>query len=387
MQNEPVLPGIDVLLTEHLDLVKNKRIGLITNPTGVTSKLQSTVDALYSHPEVNLVALFAPEHGVRGDIPAGEVVDHFVDKKTGLAVHSLYGAAKKPTTYMLQNVDLLLFDIQDVGVRPYTYIYTMAYAMAAAKENNIPFIVLDRPNPMGGELIEGPILLENYTSFIGLYPIAYIHGMTVGELASYFNQEFAIEANLFVVRMRGWSRKLIFEETSLPWVPTSPHVPHARTPFYLATTGAFGELKTLSEGVGYTSPFEYVGAEWIDAELLALALNEQSMDGVVFRPVHYKPFYGAKAGMLLHGVQIFITDLKKYRPVKVQLAILHTVFNLFPDQLIFHPSRLVMFYQAIGTEKVKTMIENGSTLQEIYQECDRGLEAFVKKRKKYLLYE
>ncbi|MBN1478690.1 DUF1343 domain-containing protein [candidate division KSB1 bacterium] len=386
-KNDPVLPGIDILLAEQLDLVKHKRVGLITNPTGITTTLLSTIETLYSHPQVNLVALYAPEHGVRGDIPAGEYVEHFIDKKTKLPVYSLYGATKKPTAKMLKDVDILLFDIQDIGVRPYTYIYTMAYAMVAAQENTIPFIVLDRPNPLGGELIEGPILEEQFFSFIGLYPIPYIHGMTVGELAGFFNEEFEINAQLKVVRMQGWSRDLLFEDTHLPWVPTSPHVPHARTPFFLATTGGFGELKTLNEGVGYTLPFEYVGAEWIDADTLAETLNALSMEGVFFRPVFYKPYYGAKAGIMLHGVHIHITDYTIVRPIKIQIAILKTVHDLYPDQQLFDPARLDMFTKAIGTDKVRMMIEEGRNLTDIVRECEKGLEAFVKKRKKYLLYE
>lgn len=383
---ERVLPGIDVLLSERLDLVRGKRIGLITNPTGVTCTLSSTIDALHAHPDVDLVALYGPEHGVRGDIPAGEPVASFVDVKTGLPVYSLYGATKKPTSALLENVGALIFDIQDAGIRPYTYIYTMAYAMQAAHENAIPFIVLDRPNPLGGEWVEGPLLEEEYRSFIGLYPIPYIHGMTIGELARYFNAEFGIEADLTVVPMRGWRRHMQFAETGLPWVPTSPHVPDARTPIFLATTGGFGELHTLNEGVGYTIPFQVVGAAWLEADRLADALNALGLAGVLFRPMHYRPFYGDHTGQLLHGVQIHVGD-KTFRPVKTQIAILKTVHDLYPEQQIFAPAHLDMFYKAMGTDEIKLMIEEGVDLEDINAACAKGMDDFVKKRKKHLLYD
>lgn len=382
-----VLPGIDVLLNEQLDLIKNKNVGLITNPTGVTAALRSTIDVLHEHPDVNLVALFGPEHGVRGDVSAGERVATFVDEQTGVTVFSLYGATKKPTPNMLNKVDVLLFDIQDVGVRPYTYIYTMAYAMQAAQENGISIIILDRPNPLGGELIEGPILEDQFTSFIGLYPIPYIHGMTIAELARYFNEEFDINAELSVVPMKNWTRNMIFSETGLAWIPPSPHVPHASTPFYLAATGGFGELQVLNEGVGYTSPFEYVGAEWIDASDFADALNRCSLPGVFFRPAHYKPYYGGKQGVQLHGVQIHIIDYHSFLPIKTQVAILKTAHDLYPDKNLFNLARLDMFYKAMGTNKIEQAIKSGMTLDDIYEICGQELDAFVKKRKTYLLYE
>lgn len=382
-----VLPGIDVLLQQKIDLVRGKRVGLITNPTGVTANLASTIDVLHAHPEVTLVALFGPEHGVRGSVPAGEHIAHFVDERTGVPVYSLYGAQKAPSPEMLNNVDVLLFDIQDVGVRPYTYIYTMAFAMQAAQQNNLPFVVLDRPNPLGGELVEGPMLEEEFSSFIGLYPIPYLHGLTIGELASFFNREFDIHANLIVVPMQSWRRNMAFAATGLPWVPTSPHVPHETTPFYLAATGGLGELQVVNEGVGYTSPFEYIGAPWIDAHALAEALNVHDLDGVHFRPVHYKPYYGGKAGTLIHGVQIHVINYQAFRPIKTQLAILKTVHDLYPGQRIFNPLRLDMFHKAMGTDIVDKMIQNDSSLKDIYAACAYGVDVFVKKRKMYFLYD
>ncbi len=387
VDSHPVLPGIDVFLSEHIEMVKNKNVGLITNPTGVTAHLQSTIDVVHDHPDINLVALFGPEHGVRGHIPAGERVDTFVDEATGVTVYSLYGATKKPTREMLQSVDVLLFDIQDVGIRPYTYIYTMAYAMQAAREFNIPIIILDRPNPLGGMLVEGPLLETQYASFIGLYPIPYVHGMTIGELARYFNAEFDINAELTVIPMRGWRRDMTFEQTNLAWVPTSPHVPHTTTPFFLAATGGFGELQVLNEGVGYTSPFECVGAEWINAKELSDALNGYALPGVKWRPVHYKPYYGGKQGLLLHGVQIHITDYAAFLPIKTQLAIIKTVHDLYSERTLFNPARLDMFYKAMGTAKIEQAIKAGQGLDDIYTMCQQGIDSFVIKSKTYLLYD
>lgn len=381
----PVLTGIDVLLFEKMGMIQDKRVGLITNSTGVTHRLQSTVDALFSQPRVQLVALFGPEHGVRGNRPAGSYVETYADEKTGLPVFSLYGKTKKPTAEMLQNIDVLLFDIQDVGVRPYTYIYTMAYAMQAAKERNIPFIVLDRPNPMGGTLVEGPILEEKFSSFIGLYPIAYVHGMTVGELARYFNVEFQIGADLHVVTMRGWRRDMTFDDTGLPWTPTSPHVPQSVTPFFQAATGAMGELQTVNIGIGYTAPFQMVGAEWINGDEWSTALNALNLPGVLFRPLFYTPFYGGKANIDLQGVQLHIIELEQFKPVHTQIALLYTLYHLAPQNNLFS-SDLKMFRLAMGTDRIDQAIIRGDDLETVEALTKIGLYDFMAKRSNYLLY-
>ena len=380
-----VLPGIDVLMAES-HLISNQRVGLITNPTGISLNGQSTIDVLFNHPHINLVALFGPEHGVRGDAPAGAYVPSYEDARTNLPVYSLYGQTRTPTADMLERVDVLLFDMQDVGIRPYTYISTMAYAMQAAATYDIPFIVLDRPNPLGGELVEGPILEEQFSSFIGLYPIPYVHGMTIGELALYFNSEFNIGADLTVIPMQGWRRSLTFVQTGLLWVPTSPHVPHATTPFFLATTGAIGELQTLNEGVGYTFPFETIAAEWIDSYLLAQRLNDLQLAGVFFREISYTPYYGAKKGIRLHGVYIHIADYAIFRPVHTQIAILNTIYSLYPNKGVFNIDRLNMFYKALGTDDIHSAIINSRSLEELETIANNGIEGFLKKRSTYLLY-
>lgn len=382
-----VKPGIEVLLTEQIDLVRGKRVGLITNPTGVTSELVSTIDALHAHPDVKLVALFGPEHGVRGDVFAGEYVADTIDTRTGIPAFSLYGKNRAPTPEMLRDVDILIYDIQDIGSRAYTYIYTMALSMQAAAKQGIPFVVLDRPNPLGGELIEGPILDERFKSFIGLYPIPYIYGLTAGELAKYFNEEYQFGANLIVVPMRGWRRYMLFEETRLPWVPTSPHVPHAQTVFHIAATGCMGELSAVNEGVGYTLPFELLGHTWIDGPQLAAELNAQKLPGVFFRPLHYRPYYFGHKDMQLAGVQIHLTAPQIFRPMLTQLYILAALLKLYPNQNIFNPARVKSFDQAMGTDSVRIRLARGESPAKIYLSWNETLDEYREKRKRYLLYD
>ncbi|NOY61040.1 MAG: DUF1343 domain-containing protein [Calditrichaeota bacterium] len=384
---EKVKLGIDVLLSENIDLLEGKRIGLVTNPTGVCSNLTSTIDTLNMRPDVNLVALFGPEHGVRGDRYAGQNISSYTDEKTGLPVWSLYGKTKKPTRRMLQGIDLLIFDMQDIGSRAYTYIYTMARTMEAARENNIPILILDHPDPLGGELVEGPVLKPAFRSFIGLYPIPSVYGMTIGELALYFNSEFKIDADLTVIPVRGWKRSQIFAETGLVWVPTSPHVPCMETPFYIAATGCIGELQTVNVGVGYTLPFQLVGAPWFDASDLAAELNHRHLPGVLFRPAFYRPYYSTLADQNLQGVQIHIIDFKTFKPMLTQIHILVAMKKLYPSQQIFDQARLAMFNKAMGTDFVWKAIVGGQTAGEIYATFENDITNFMTKRKKYLLYK
>jgi len=384
---QQVKPGIEVLLEERLDLIMNKGVGLITNPTGVDSRLESTVNLLHRTPGVRLVALFGPEHGVRGDAYAGEKVETVYDKATGIPVFSLYGKTRQPTAEMLKNVDVLLYDIQDIGNRTYTYIYTMALAMTAAKEKGIPFIVLDRPNPLGGKLVEGPILDPQFSSFIGLYPIPYIYGLTTGELARYFNVELDIKCNLTVVPMKGWKRTMLYTETGLAWIPTSPHIPHAETPLYCAATGALGELNTINVGVGYTAPFEFVGEEWINADSLARELNQRKLPGVIFRPLHYRPYYGDRQKVALHGVQLHVTDPKKFQPVRTQIHILHALHKLYPERELFATPRTDMCDKAFGTDKIRQAIWDSKRPDDLIAAWYPELQNFITRSKQYYLYQ
>jgi uncharacterized protein YbbC (DUF1343 family) len=383
-----VKPGVEVLVAKHLDLIQGKRVGLITNPTGVTSDLTSTIDVLHGLPQVKLAALFGPEHGVRGDVFAGEKIGHSVDRKTGVPIYSLYagGPLSPPTPEMLKDIDVLIYDIQDIGSRAYTYIYTLALAMQGAAKAGIPVVVLDRPNPLGGNLIEGPVLDEKFKSAIGLYPIPYIYGLTVGELAKFFNEEFGIGADLKVVPMEGWHRGMIFHDTGLPWVLTSPHVPHPETAFYLAATGCIGELQALSEGVGYTLPFELIGQTWIEPDQLAAELNHRHLPGVRFRPLYFRPYYFAHKDQQLAGVQIHLQNPREFSPMRTQLHILAAVLALYPEQEIFNPQRIVSFDRAMGTDQIRLALLRGEAPDAIMANWENDLARYKQKREKYLMY-
>jgi uncharacterized protein YbbC (DUF1343 family) len=323
---------------------------------------------------------------VRGDYSAGAHVEESLDSKTGVPVHSLYGKHRKPTQEMLKGVDVLLYDIQDIGCRSYTYIYTMAYAMEAAAEKGIPVIVLDRPNPLGGELVEGPMLNMDYRSFIGLYPIAYIYGMTVGELAELFNVEYNINCDLTVVKMEGWERWMSFEDTGLEWIPTSPHIPRASTAWYYPATGIIGELNTFNIGVGYTLPFELMATPWIDAEQLADELNGRSLPGVYFRPIHYRPYYLHFENELVHGVHLHIMDRSVFKPVSTQMHILDAIHTLYPEQEIFSEKRKASLDRAFGSDYLRKATLDGKTARDIIASWQDELSAFRDIRDKYLLY-
>jgi len=380
--------GIDVLLKDRLDLIKGKHVGLITNPTGVDQNLNSDVDVLFHHPDVHLVALYGPEHGVRGSEQAGDYVPYYIDEETGLPVYSLYGKTQKPTPDMLKNVDVLLFDIQDVGTRFYTYIYTMALAMQAAAENGIPFIVLDRPNPIGGDKVEGPVLDPAYASFVGMYPIPLRHGMTVGELAELFNREFHIGADLTVVKMKGWKRSMLYDETSLQWVLPSPNMPTLDTAL-VYPGAALIEGTNVSEGRGTTRPFELIGAPFINGMRLADKLNDLHLPGVRFRSAYFTPTFSKFQNQLCGGIQIHVTDRAVYQPVLTGLAIVKTIHDLYPDDFAFREENadgVSYFDQLIGNGWVRRDIENGVALSAIVKKWQADLKAFNKTRAKYLLY-
>lgn len=387
-----VKPGISVLIKEQTNLITGKRVGLITNPTGITPTLVSTADAIAKIKGAKLTALYGPEHGIRGDIFAGDNVETYTDIKTRVPVYSLYGKTRKPIKEMLANIDVLIFDIQDIGSRYYTYVYTMAYAMEAAIENGLPVIILDRPNPINGTLVEGPVLDPNFSSFIGLYPIPIVHGLTIGELAQLFNQEFNIHCDLKIVPLIGWKRNMTFKDTKLPWVATSPHLPQSSTAWHYATTGFIGELHTICIGVGYTLPFEIVGASWINGEKLARELNRQRLPGVRFRPLTFRPYYYIFKDQVCQGVQVHITKLKDFSPVSTGLHILDTIYRLYPERTIFPAdldspgSRLKMFYQAMGSNSVHKMLEQGKSVAKIIDTWNEKIDAFRKVREKYLLY-
>ncbi|MFJ7509492.1 exo-beta-N-acetylmuramidase NamZ domain-containing protein [Peribacillus simplex] len=383
-KKQKVSPGIEVLLKDEKNALSGKKVGLITNPTGIDSKLTSIVDLLNDDPDINLTALFGPEHGVRGDAQAGASVEYYIDEKTGLPVYSLYGKTKKPTPEMLKDVEVLVFDIQDVGTRYYTYIYTMAYAMEAAKENDIPFIVLDRPNPQGGESVDGPVLEPEFSSFVGLYPIPLKHGMTVGELATLFNKEFKIGADLRVIKMKGWKRDMDYDDTGLPFVLPSPNMPTVSTTFVYPATGLI-EGTNVSEGRGTTKPFELIGAPYINSDELAGKLNALRLPGVKFRAASFTPTFSKHAGKLSHGVEIYITDREEFKAVPTGLHIIKTIQDLYPGDFEFLAAN--NFNLLIGNGWVMSRIEEGSSVNEIMKEYQVKQDSFKKVRKNYLLYK
>ncbi len=403
-----VKPGVEVFLEKHLDLVKGKRVGLITNPTGTDAALRSTIDLFRSDARIDLVALYGPEHGVRGNAQAGEYVPFYYDEKFKLPVFSLYGQSFKPDPGMLKNIDeymrsfdtketgkvpeagmvkgidVLVFDIQDVGTRVYTYIATMAYAMQAAAEAGIDFIVLDRPAPVNGVDMEGAILeYPEFSSFVGLFPIPLRFGMTAGELAKLFNDKFlAHTAKLTVIPMEGWKRTMWFDETGLPWVIPSPNMPTLDTatvyPGLVAIEGT-----NMSEGRGTTRPFEQFGAPWIDANELAVQLNALALPGVRFREAWFTPWFSKFQGELCGGCQVYVTDRAAFRSVAAVLHVVKTVRDMYPDKFAFHAD---YFDKVMGTASVRKALEAGSDVASILGNIQPGLDAFASLRKAYLLY-
>lgn len=382
-----VKSGLENFLENYTHLVRNKRIGLITNQTGIDSDFNSTIDLFNHHPQINLTTLFALEHGLRGDNNAGEKFNDQIDPRTTLPIYSLYGKTRKPSVKMLQSTDVLIFDMQDAGVRSYTYISSMGIILEAAAENNKELIILDRPNPLGGNKVEGNILQEEYKSHVGYYKIPYCHGMTMGEIAQMYNTENHVNAKLTVIPVMNWKREMLWVKTGLPWVPTSPHVPHWRTTLFLPLTGIIGELQTVNNGVGYTSPFELIGAPWIEADQLADSLNKLNLPGLYFRATHYKPYYATYKNELCHGVQIYITDVTIYQPFFSGLSIISTLMRLYPENGLFaHSDRVKMFNLVMGGKDIHESLLSAKPVQQIAREWQAELDNFLKIRKLYLIY-
>jgi uncharacterized protein YbbC (DUF1343 family) len=384
--------GIEELADSKFDLLKGKRVGLITNPTGVDGNLRSTIDILYHVPGVKLTALFSPEHGVRGDYAAGVRVDSLTDPVTGLPVFSLYGRNRKPSASMLRNVDILVYDIQDIGARSYTYISTMGLAMEAAAENDKEFMVLDRPNPLGGERVEGPVTEPGFISFVGQFPIPYLYGLTCGELALMLNGEKmlkqGVQCKLTVVPMEGWKRSMQFDETGLLWVPASPHIPRLNSASFYAASGIAGELNPNMIGVGYTLPFEIFAMPWIDAERLCTAMSQFNLEGVQFRPIHFKPFYMPLKDTVMHGVQVYITDPRKAKLTEIQFYFLEAAHRLYPARDFFAMSsdRLDMFDKVCGSDQVRKTFAKTFTFESIRSFWNKDAASFRAKSSRYYLY-
>lgn len=389
-----VTVGVDILFTEdYADILRGKKVGLITNHTAVNRQLIPTHEVLKKNAQkygYKFIVLFAPEHGITG---AGYESEQMKDAKDtdGIPIYNLHGKTQRPTKEMLKQVDLLIYDIQDIGSRSYTYITTLFYAMEEAAKYDIPVAVLDRPNPLNGIVIDGPMLEDKWRSIVGYINVPYCHGMTIGELAQFFNEEYKVGCKLQVIPMKGWEREMSFQDTGLTWIPTSPHIPESTTPFFYPTTGLLGELQMVSIGVGYTLPFKIVGAPWIDADTFAAKLNAQHFPGVIFMPFHFRPFYGRFVREDCHGVQIVITDKLTYQPVSTQYLIIGILKSLYPakfnEALAATKSRKEMFCKVNGTEEVyRLMAETNYVVWKLRTLHQKEREAFIKLRRKYLIY-
>lgn len=391
MYGANVKTGIEVLREDGFKVLEGKRVGLTTNPTGVDSQLKSTIDILWEAPNVNLVALYGPEHGVRGNVHAGDHVDNEVDKKTGLKMYSLYGKTKKPNKEMMDEIDVMVYDIQDNGCRSYTYISTLGMLMEACIEHSKELVVLDRPNPLGGNKIEGCLVEDGYISFVSQFKIPYLYGQTPGELALYLNAtDYENKCKLTVVKMKGWKRDMTWDETGLEWIVASPHVPHGQSAVFYPVTGIFGEFGYISIGVGYTLPFEVMGAPWISADTLSEALNALNLPGVYFRPIYYKPYYSTFKGELCQGVQIHILDYEVARLSEIQFLVVQELMRLWPEKDWFelcNQKRFNMFDKVCGTNKIREEFGKRYQWEDIREYWYKDIENYRKASSKYYLYK
>ena len=388
-QDVKVKTGIEVLRERNFDVLQGKRVGLCTNPTGVDRNLVSTIDILWEADNVNLVALYGPEHGVRGNIYAGDHVDNDVDARTGLKMYSLYGKTSKPTQEMMDEIDVMVYDIQDIGCRSYTYISTMGNLMEACQQYGKELVILDRPNPLGGNKIEGCLVEDGFVSFVSRFAIPYLYGQTPGELALYLNAQAEHPCKLPVVEMQGWTRDMTWDETGLEWIVASPHVPHGRTAIYYPVTGIFGEFYYINIGVGYTMPFEVMGAPWVNADSLAQALNALKLPGVVFRGLHYKPYYSVFKGENIQGVQVHIVDYEKAALSEIQFYVVQEMMRLWPEQDWFKlcdQKRFGMFNKVCGTDQIKELFGKRYRWEDAKAYWDKDVEKYRKESSKYYLY-
>jgi uncharacterized protein YbbC (DUF1343 family) len=409
-QKGKVVLGCENFLANHLDIVKNKKVGLITNHTGVDSLLRSLVDLFYENPAIDLVALFGPEHGIRGNAQAGQTIPFYREEKYNLPVFSLYGQSieidssrerdkdlddqmrsfdtiatgkilEKP---MVENLDVLVFDIQDIGTRIYTYISTMAYCMQACAEKEIGFVILDRPNPINGKVMEGPILeYPEFSSFVGLYPIPVRHGMTIGELAQLFNDRFlSKKVDLTVIPMKGWKRDMWYDQTGLPWVFPSPNIPTLQTAIVYPGQ-VFIEGTNISEGRGTTKPFELFGAPSMNGEDLVRTLNGLNLPGVTFTDIWFTPFYSKFCNQLCRGAQLHVHYRDSFQPFYTTLHIIQTIRNMCPEKFAFHGD---YFDKIAGSASIREALEKEDRIEKIMESFAAQLEEFKNLRKAYLLY-
>jgi uncharacterized protein YbbC (DUF1343 family) len=381
---EPVRPGIEVFLSDVPARVRGKRVGLITNHAGIDRAGRSDIDLIAAHRDLKLVALFAAEHGIRGTTAAGEKIDDDRDAKSGVPIFSLYMAEDRgPTPKMLESVDALVYDLPEVGGRTWTYVSTMALAMHAAAKKNIPFVVLDRPNPIGGVIVEGALLDPAFKSFVGMYPIPARHGMTVGELATFFNDQFAIGVDLIVARTANWRRSQWFTDTGLPWRNPSPNL---RSPAALNNYPGtvYFEGTNLTEARGTDRPFEQIGAPWLDARTIAQTMNERRLPGIRFEAITMSVDAGAAKfpGQTIPAIRFVVTDREAYRPVRTALLLIDEIRRRHAREFQWTAS----IDRLTGSDKVRRAVERG-TLSALLEEWDREAAAFARSRMRFLLYD
>lgn len=390
---EPIVAlGIERVFSEEpwMSLLKEKKIGLITNQSAINQSYKTTAECFLHQTELKVI--LAPEHGFYGDAYAyGEAKESdFFDK---VPIYNLHGLNRRPSEKMLEDIELLVYDVQDIGSRSYSYLSTLFYCMEEAAKKGIPLMVLDRPNPLGGNVVDGFIIDKKWRSFLGYVETPYCHGMTAGELAQMFNEEHKVGCELMIVPMKGWKRSMIFKDTGLPWVPASPQIPESDTPFFYPITGILGHLSIVSIGVGYTLPFKIIGAPWIEAENFASHLNQLKLPGVHFHPVYFRPFFGKFKGEVCQGVKIMLSDPHIYRPITTCYALLGIIKTLYPEQftksiheMLAHPSKEKMFHKLNGKEEVlKIILEEKYFIWTLRALCDKDRATFIKFREKYLI--
>lgn len=392
LQRKTVKLGLEKILDEQINLLKGLRVGLICNPASVNHQFQHAADLFYENERINLTTLFGPQHGIRGDVQDNMIeTSHIVDSQTEIPIYSLYSETRQPTQEMLSGIDALVFDLQDVGCRVYTFIYTMANCMRACALYGKKMFVLDRPNPINGLDIEGNLLELGHESFVGMYPIPMRHGLTVGELAKFFNTDFELHCELEVITMDNWSREDFYDETDAPWVMPSPNMPTVDTSVVFPAT-VYLEGTQVSEGRGTTHPFETIGASYINALEYADALTSLELSGVIFRPINFLPTFQKFAGESCSGVFLHVTDREAFEPVITGLAIIKTIFDLYPNDFKWKNPPYEYVYDRnpfdviAGTTKTREFFELGKTIKEIKQSWQMDIEEFYKTREKYLLY-
>lgn len=387
-----VVLGLEKLLQAKTDVLRGARVGLVCNQASVDHNYHHAADLLHEHPDVNLRALFGPQHGIRGDVQDNMVEsDHGIDRKTGVPVYSLYSETREPTEVMLRDIDVIVFDMQDVGCRIYTFVYTLANCMRAARKWGKKVVVCDRPNPISGGGVAGNVLEPEYASFVGQFSIPTRHGMTVAELARMFNDHFNLDSEIEVVPMDGWQRKFWHDETNAPWVLPSPNIPTLDSATVFPGTVHF-EGTQISEGRGTTRPFELIGAPYIDPDDYALQLNSLGLAGVFFRSCAFQPTFQKHGGITCGGVQIHVTDRQSFEPVIAGVAMVKLAYDMYTDDFLWKNTPYEYVYDKnpfdviSGTNKIREAIEKGSGLNEIQDSWKRPLAEFRAVREKYLLY-